>query len=185
MYFISPACPASIHSGKDRSSGESAAGAMPVSSKPACWAARFTMDSTWRMELANRLPLRKERQLYAELLYFLVVILAVENVPLLRAFENGSLLGVDFCPGCEVDPGFLIEQLFENLSGFLADSVRVFDELHLVHLLENVRDGAGSTFTLSRLSLTAPPCICAPVRFSPCGTSPDSWRRCCASRRSR
>src|SRR5579862_8116059 len=39
-----------------------------------------------------------------------------------------------------------------------------------------------STFTLSRLSLIAPPCTCAPVRFSPCGTSPDNSRRCCASR---
>ena len=44
--------------------------------------------------------------------------------------------------GGEVDPGFLIEQLFENLSGFLADGVGVFDELHLVHLLKNVRNGA-------------------------------------------
>src|ERR1700758_4256647 len=97
------------------------------------------------MELANEIPLKKrvEGEVYAERLYFLVVIFAIEDVPFLRAFENGSLLGVDFCPGCKVDPGFLIEQLFENLSGFLAGGVGVFDELPLVHLLENVRDGAG------------------------------------------
>ena len=30
---------------------------------------------------------------------------------------------------------FLIEQVFENLAGFLADGVGVFDELDFVHLL--------------------------------------------------
>ncbi len=38
---------------------------------------------------------------------------------------------------------FLIEQLFENLAGFLADGIGVFDEFDLVHLLEHVGNGAG------------------------------------------
>ena len=39
--------------------------------------------------------------------------------------------------------GFLIQQVFENLAGFLADGVGVFDELDFVHLLEHVGNGAG------------------------------------------
>ena len=42
-----------------------------------------------------------------------------------------------------VDSLFLIEQVFENLAGFLADGVGVFDELDFVHLLEHVGNGPG------------------------------------------
>jgi hypothetical protein len=35
----------------------------------------------------------------AQLLDFLVVVLAIQNVPLLRALENDSSLGLDFLPG--------------------------------------------------------------------------------------
>src|ERR1700722_14610332 len=56
-YFISPAWPAAIHSGKCLSSGASDAGAMPARSKPASSAARLTMTFTLSMELANAHPL--------------------------------------------------------------------------------------------------------------------------------
>src|SRR5271155_2538322 len=77
-----------------------------------------------------------------QLLHFLVVILAVEDVPLLRAFEDGALLALDLQPGGLVDPRLLIEQVFENLAGFLADGVGVFDKIDFVDLLESVGDSA-------------------------------------------
>ena len=48
MYFISPACPAAIHSAKWLESGKSTAGAMPASSNPAAVAARFTRSAISR-----------------------------------------------------------------------------------------------------------------------------------------
>src|SRR5579864_1275507 len=79
----------------------------------------------------------------AELLDFLVVVLAVEDVPLLRAFKDGPLLRIDLLASGYVDLGFLIEQLFQNLAGFLADGVGIFDKLNLVQLLQDVGNGAG------------------------------------------
>src|SRR5215831_8239971 len=79
----------------------------------------------------------------AEFLYFLVIVLAVENVPFLRAFENGPLLRVDLLPGREIDFRFLIEQFFQELASLLPNRVGVFDELYLVHLLEDIGDSAG------------------------------------------
>src|ERR1700733_8113360 len=73
-----------------------------------------------------------------QLLHFLVVILAVEDVPLLRAFEDGSLLALDLLAGGLVDSLFVIEQFFDDLAGFLADGIGVFDEIDFVHLLEGV-----------------------------------------------
>src|ERR1700730_12017809 len=78
----------------------------------------------------------------SQLLNFLVVILAVENVPLLGAFEDGALLAFDLQAGGLVDSRFVIQKFFENLASFLADGVGVFDELDLVHLFEGVGDGA-------------------------------------------
>src|ERR1035438_8095222 len=81
--------------------------------------------------------------LHAQFLHFLVVVLPVENVPLLRAFEDGAFLGLDLLAGRGVDSRFLHHQLLENLAGFLADGVGILDEFDLVHLLEDVRNGAG------------------------------------------
>src|SRR6202034_296868 len=81
--------------------------------------------------------------LNAQLLDLLVVVLAVEDIPLLRAFKDGALLALDLLAGGDVDSGFLIEQVFENLAGFLADGVGVFDELDLIHLLKNVGNRPG------------------------------------------
>ena len=48
-----------------------------------------------------------------------------------------------FWRAATIDSGFLIEQVFENLAGFLADGVGVFDELDLIHLLEHVGNRPG------------------------------------------
>src|SRR5579862_1431769 len=66
---------------------------------------------------------RAEEKIFldSQLLDFFVVVLAVKDVPLLRAFQNGPLLGVDLLPCGEIDPRFLIHQVLKNLSSFLAD----------------------------------------------------------------
>ncbi len=79
--------------------------------------------------------------LHSQFFYFLVVILAVQNVPLLRALEDGALLALDLQPGGLIDSRFLVEQVFENLARLLPDGVRVFDEIDFVHGLERVGDG--------------------------------------------
>src|SRR5258708_32120303 len=86
---------------------------------------------------------RTEEELHPELLNFLVVILAIEDVPLLRAFEDGPFLALDFLAGGHIDLRFLHEQRFENLAGFLPDGIGIFDELNFIHLLQHVRNGAG------------------------------------------
>jgi hypothetical protein len=78
----------------------------------------------------------------AELLYFLIVVLTVEDIPLLRAFEDRALLALDFLARGDVDSFFLVEQLFEYFAGFLPNRVGVFDEFDLVHLLEDVGNGS-------------------------------------------
>src|SRR5271155_4277545 len=75
-----------------------------------------------------------------QLLHFLVVILAIEDVPLLRAFEDGPLLALNLLAGSLVDSLFVIEQFLEDLAGFLADGVGVFGEIDFVHLFERVCD---------------------------------------------
>ena len=44
-------------------------------------------------------PSLRKDQLQPQLLYFFVVVLAVENIPLLAAFEDGSLLAFDLQAG--------------------------------------------------------------------------------------
>src|SRR5579859_749211 len=96
IYFISPARPAAIQAGKCLSSAVSAAGAMPARSNPASLAARWTTDFMSEVEVTQT-RLNRLRQdlggaenfvlicprLEAQLLDFLVVILAVEDIPLL------------------------------------------------------------------------------------------------------
>ena len=50
-----------------------------------------------------------DTKLHTQFLYFLVVILAVEDVPFLAAFENCALLVFDLVPRCLVDLLFLIQ----------------------------------------------------------------------------
>src|SRR5712691_11352877 len=80
--------------------------------------------------------------LNTQLLHFLVVILAIQNVPLLRAFQDGALLALDFMAGGLVNPLFVVAKHFEDLPGFLADGIGVFDEIDFVHLLQRVGDGS-------------------------------------------
>src|ERR1019366_42699 len=81
--------------------------------------------------------------LQAQLLYFIVVILAVEDRPFLRALDDGTALAFDFLAGGLVDPGLLHEEFFENLADFEADGVAILDEVDLVHFGYGVGDGVG------------------------------------------
>ncbi len=53
-------------------------------------------------------------RLEAQFLYFFVVILAIEDVPLLAAFEDGALLVLDLLAGRLIDSLLLIQQFLEN-----------------------------------------------------------------------
>ena len=81
--------------------------------------------------------------LEAELLDFVVVVLAVEDVPLLRAFEDDLALRGDLLTGGGVDLGLLKEELFEGFAGLLSDGVAVLKEVALGDLGEGVGYGVG------------------------------------------
>ena len=78
----------------------------------------------------------------AELANFIVVILAVEDLPLLRAFQDDlSLVG-------DLEAGGLVDarpprssSVLEDLTGFLADGIAIFHEADLVDLSERVGHG--------------------------------------------
>ena len=48
-----------------------------------------------------------------------------------------------FWRAASIDPLLLIEKIFEDLAGFLADGVGIFDELNFVHLLQDIGNGPG------------------------------------------
>ena len=101
--------------------------------------------------LAGFLPGRDAyllRGLEAQLLDFVVVVLAVENVPLLRAFEDDLALRGDLLAGGSVDFGLFEEELFEGFAGFLSNGVAVFEEVALGDLGEGVGDGVGEFIEL-------------------------------------
>ena len=83
---------------------------------------------------------RKESSLHAQLLNFFLVVLAVEDVPLLAAFEDGALLGIDLLPGGLIDSFLLIEEVFHDLAHFQPDGIAVFDEVELIHFGERLGD---------------------------------------------
>ena len=82
-------------------------------------------------------------QLETELLYFVVVILTVKDVPLLGAFEDDAALGGDLLACGGVDLGLFEQELFEGFAGFLADGVAVFEEVDFRDLGERVSYGVG------------------------------------------
>src|SRR5438270_5151910 len=84
---------------------------------------------------------RKSPWLDAQLLHFIVVVLAVENVPFLRAFRDDPSLALDLLPGGSVDPELRGKKLFQNLASFHADGIAVLDEVHKIELRQRVSDG--------------------------------------------
>lgn len=77
--------------------------------------------------------------LHAQLLYFLVVVFAVQDVPLLAAFQDGPFLAVDFHARGLVDSRFLGQKLFQNLAHFEANGVPVFYKFHFIYVGERIR----------------------------------------------
>src|SRR6267378_2065704 len=98
--------------------------------RPKCWV---------RSETRQAASLRLESQL----LYFFVVVLAIEDRPLLGALNDGAPLAFDFLPRGLVDTGFLHQKLLENLANFEADGVAVLNELDLIHVSNSVGDNMG------------------------------------------
>lgn len=90
----------------------------------------------------------RSRALEAEFFDFVVVVLAVEDVPFLGAFEDYLALGGDFLTGGGVDAGFFGEEFFEGFAGFLADGVAVFAEVDFGEFGEGVGDGVGELVEL-------------------------------------
>src|SRR6516162_2584538 len=71
-------------------------------------------------------------RLDTQLLYFFVVVLAVEDVPFLRAFQDGPTLALDLLPGGSVNFGLFGHQSLENTASFESNRVTVFDEVHTI-----------------------------------------------------
>jgi len=86
---------------------------------------------------------KEARELQPELFDFVVVVLAVEDVPLLRAFHDDLALGGDLLAGGGVDLGLFDEELFEGLAGLLPNGVAVFEEIALGDFGERVSYSVG------------------------------------------
>src|ERR1039458_9078508 len=99
-----------------------------------CW------DDYRRRQLATDywLPATDDWSSDSQLLYFFVVVLAVEDVPFLGAFEDGAALAFDLLPGGSVEPGFLGHQQFQHAARFQADTIAVLEEVHVVQFGEGV-----------------------------------------------
>ena len=68
----------------------------------------------------------------AQLLDLIVIVLAVEDLPLLRAFQDDLALVGDLQARRCVDSGLLGEQGGERFARFLADGVAILEEANLV-----------------------------------------------------
>jgi len=86
--------------------------------------------------------------LEAELFHFVVVVLAVEDVPFLGALGDDAALGGDFLAGSGVDLDLFEEKLGKGLAGFLADGVSVLEEVDFVDFGEGIGDGVGELVEL-------------------------------------
>ena len=91
---------------------------------------------------------RLKTDLEAEFLDFVVVVLAVEDVPFLGTFGDDAALGGDLLAGSVVDLHFFEEELGEGFTGFLADGVAVFEEVDFVDFGEGVGNGVGELIEL-------------------------------------
>src|SRR6266568_8216146 len=83
-----------------------------------------------------------------QLTHFIVVVLAVENLPLLRAFENDLALRGDLESGSGVDSSLLCEERLKSLARLLADRVAIFIESHLVDIGQRVGNRMGQLVEL-------------------------------------
>src|SRR5882724_6744866 len=85
----------------------------------------------------------KPRALNPQLFNFFVIILAVKDVPFLRAFSNGPLLAFDFCARSHINLGFCCEQLFQNTPRFHANGIRILDELNVIQRSQRISHAVG------------------------------------------
>lgn len=74
----------------------------------------------------------------AELFDFVVVILAVQNVPFLAAFYNRALLALDFLPCGLVNAFFVVEQLLQYFADLQPERIAVFHKFHFIHICKSV-----------------------------------------------
>src|SRR5579871_2404588 len=88
-------------------------------------------------------PVTETRFLNSQLLHFFVVVLAVEDVPFLRAFRDRPFLAFNFCARSHIDLGFCREQLFQNAARLHADRIRIFNELNVVERRQRVSHAVG------------------------------------------
>src|SRR5262252_5348916 len=79
----------------------------------------------------------------SELFDFFVVILAIEDIPFLRAFQDCATLTLDLLTRCLVDFRLLSKHFFQYLARLLADSVAIFQEFHVLHGRQYIGHGMG------------------------------------------
>src|ERR1700691_1906396 len=70
--------------------------------------------------------------------YLVVVILAVEDVPLLASLDNDLALRGDLLPRRLVDLHFFRQNLFQRLARLLTDGIPVIQELTFVRLRKRI-----------------------------------------------
>src|SRR5271156_4906118 len=103
------------------------------------WGSHWGSLLLWLWQCGNLQP-AESGILHSQFLHFFVVILTIKNVPLLTAFEDGSLLILDLVPRRLIDLLFLVQYLFQNLAHFQPDRVPVLDKVHSIHVGQRVRD---------------------------------------------
>src|SRR5207245_265755 len=107
-----------------------------------CASAEKRVPQPWkglRNDKGVNQPLTQIR-LHAEFLYFLVVVLPVEDVPFLATLKNGAFLALDLQARGLIDSCFLVQQIFENLTNFQADGVAVFDKVQFIDGSQSICD---------------------------------------------
>src|SRR5581483_1647025 len=91
------------------------------------------------------------RDLDSELLDLVVVVLAVKDVPLLGAFEDGAPLAFDLLAGGGVNAGLLGQQLLQDFAHLQPGAVGVLDKFEFVVVLQfkqSVCNAAGKNVDL-------------------------------------
>lgn len=80
--------------------------------------------------------------------HLFTIILAVEDVPFLAAFENFLLLRTDLLADLGVHLLFFFEETEKNLYHVLPNGGAVFDEFHILDGHENVGNDVGQAHGL-------------------------------------